>query len=382
MKRNTIILIISLSGFVSAADNWIVSLILPAISQSFNISIPTAGAIIITYLIPYGIMQPFYGFYSDGYGKIKILRVIVAALSLSTLATALSPTFIFLCIFRFITGFFAAGIIAVSLGIIGDLVASNERQIYVGKFMGIVFLGQGLSSGLGGFLVHFLNWRFIFGLFSIIALLSFFLLTLLPISPTKVKAKRHFYIEIKKLLYNTHGIKIYLLAFINGFLILGIYSFLGSFLNIQMHINYIHIGLIIMLFGFACFFIGSQIKIFTKRITKKQIILIGYMISFVSSLLLLLFPRIYISGIAAFGLGTGYILVQSVLASSALDLSSESKGLSSAIIGVGIFGGGGLGTLFGSFLLSLGNFTALFLIFSCLLLVPIFIVLKNKKYIF
>lgn len=46
-------------------------------------------------------------------------------------------------------------------------------------------------------------------------------------------------------------------------------------------------------------------------------------------------------------LGMGYILVQSILASRALELALNDKGLSSGIIGVAIFGGGGIGTYLG-----------------------------------
>ncbi len=94
-------------------------------------------------MLPYGIMQPVYGFMGDRIGKVKVLTYLLCGLIVGTFACAVSPFFWSLCLFRVITGFFAAGIIALSLGLIGDQVDSSESQVCVGKFMGIVFLGQG-----------------------------------------------------------------------------------------------------------------------------------------------------------------------------------------------------------------------------------------------
>jgi MFS family permease len=83
-------------------------------------------------------------------------------LKAGTLGCTLSPLLVWLCIACFVTGFFAAGMIAVSLALIGDRVAENARQAIVGRFMGIVFLGQGISVGLGVLLAKYMSWRTIF----------------------------------------------------------------------------------------------------------------------------------------------------------------------------------------------------------------------------
>lgn len=154
--------ILGVAGFLSAADNWVVAPLLPAIAAEFGISIPLAGAVITSYLVPYGLMQPVCGFASDRFGKARLLTIMVAGLALGTGACALSESLGMLCLRRVITGFFAAGIVAVSLAAIGDFVPRQERHACVGRFMGMVFLGQGLSVGLGGALAYFVNWRMAF----------------------------------------------------------------------------------------------------------------------------------------------------------------------------------------------------------------------------
>ncbi|AHN27757.1 hypothetical protein SALWKB2_0375 [Snodgrassella alvi wkB2] len=41
---------------------------LPDISVDFGSPISQASIILTAYLVPYGVLQPFYGFYSDWYG--------------------------------------------------------------------------------------------------------------------------------------------------------------------------------------------------------------------------------------------------------------------------------------------------------------------------
>lgn len=159
MNNKALVLILGLAGFVSAADNWFVSPSLSAVAAGFGVSAAAAGIILTAYMIPYGLMQPIYGFFSDRWNKTKLLRIIVFGLAVGTAGSSMSGSLTILCIWRIITGFFAAGIIAVSISFIGDVIPASEQQIYVGKFMGIVFAGQGLSSGLGGLITKYISWR-------------------------------------------------------------------------------------------------------------------------------------------------------------------------------------------------------------------------------
>ena len=157
-----LILVLGMAGFVSAADNWVVSALLPAVAADFGTGIATAAGVLTAYLVPYGVMQPVYGHLADRFGKASVLRCILAGLTLATVGCVLAPALGWLMVCRFVAGFFAAGIIAVSLAMIGDETAPSRRPQGVGMFMGMVFLGQGFSAGIGGFLADWLDWRMMF----------------------------------------------------------------------------------------------------------------------------------------------------------------------------------------------------------------------------
>lgn len=377
LSNNKLVLILGLAGFISAADNWFVSPVLPAIAANFSISIPKAGIILAAYMIPYGIMQPVYGFFSDGFSKVKTLKFIMCGFTLGTAGCALSNSLWTLCFWRTFTGFFAAGIIAVSLALIGDTVPTEKRQLYVGKFMGLVFLGQGLSTGLGGFLAKFISWRMSFAFFTIIAVCSIFLL--LKLKPnTVISVKRNFFTEIKYTLILSKQRMIFPLALIAGFLLLGLYSYLGAFLNDVIGLDYLQCGLIIMFYGLSCLFAGSQIGKLVIKIGHKKTIMLGALLALISALLLALLPYWQITLIATISLGCGYIFIQSTLATMAFDVVTETKGLPSGLIGLGLFSGGGLGSAFSSYLLSQASYKFLWITFSIGISFFIFIIKKLK----
>jgi predicted MFS family arabinose efflux permease len=290
---------------------------------------------------------------------------------------SIAPTIILLTVCRFITGLFAAGIIAVSLGILGELYKKEILTKLVGLFLGLIFLGQGLSSAVGGWLIEISNWRNIFILFSILSLLSFLSIFFLPSSGFINTQKSAFIKAIFSLLKKSTLRKIYFLAFCNGFIVLGTYSYIGAYFSTALGVDYKYVGVGLMLFGIVCFLTGFLNRLLLKDFSDRKILMYGFSCS-IMSLLLLICHNIILTYIATMLLGMGYILVQSILASRALDLALNDKGLSSGIIGVAIFGGGGIGTYLGSLVLNISNYQILFLLFLCLIVVPLLISMGSK----
>lgn len=352
--------ILGVAGFLSAADNWVVAPLLPAIATGFGISIPLAGAVITAYLLPYGVMQPVCGFAGDQFGKTRLLRITLAGLALGTGACALSGSFGMLCFWRVITGFFASGIVAVSLAAIGDFAPPQERQAYVGRFMGMVFLGQGLSVGFGGALACFVNWRMVFMILALLSCCASFRLRQLPASP-QGRESRRFFSEVLRVCLTSTGKVIFPLAFLTGFLLLGGYSFLGACLHAEAGLGFFQVGLVVMCFGFACLFSGARVGVISRSLGRRKTVIAGAGLALIAALLLAFVPRWPVGILAAICLGMGYIGIQSTLATLAFDVAPESKGLPSALIGLGLFGGGGLGTDAGGWLLSLGHYQTLWL---------------------
>lgn len=94
----------------------------------------------------------------------------------------------------------------------------------------------------------------------------------------------------------------------------------------------------------------------------QKVVLLGSCSALTSVMLLIFCPFWQAILLATIALGFGYIFIQSPLATIAFDVAPESKGLPSALIGLGLFGGGGLGTAFCGWLLQIGGYRTLWFI--------------------
>lgn len=157
MDKKKILLILGLAGFVTMADNWVVSPILPSIAQNLNVDVTSASVIISAYMLPFGLFQLLYGYLAERFGKKQVITFSISMFTITTTLCAFSVALPDLTAYRALTGMFAAAVMPVSLALIGDLFPIEERQSAIGTFMGISFLGQGLSMAIGGSIAYFLN---------------------------------------------------------------------------------------------------------------------------------------------------------------------------------------------------------------------------------
>lgn len=353
-----LIIVLGMAGFVSAADNWVVSALLPAVAADFGTGIATAAGVLTAYLVPYGVMQPVYGHLADRFGKASVLRCILAGLTLATVGCVLAPALGWLMICRFVAGFFAAGIIAVSLAMIGDETVPSRRPQGVGMFMGMVFLGQGVSAGIGGFLADWLDWRMMFVCLIGVALATLWCYRRLPPGKSKSSGKP-FLPEAVGVVCSERGRYIFPMAFATGFLLLGAYSYLGSCLHDQAHASYPIVGLVVMGFGIASLAAGWMLGWLSLRVQPHGLLMAGAVLAGTAAVLLACHPSVWSGVPAALLMGTGYIFLQSTLATQAFYVAEDNKGLPSALVGLGLFGGGGAGTVAGGWCLTQGGYRLL-----------------------
>ncbi|WP_420239859.1 MFS transporter [Telmatobacter bradus] len=376
MSASYFVWILGSAGLISAADNWIVAPVLPSIAASFHVSVAQTAWILTAYMILYGFMQPFHGFFSERLGRVWLLRRLMLGLTAGTLACAFASSLIWLCVARFVTGFFAAGMIAVSLALIGDRVAENSRQTVVGRFMGIVFLGQGVSVGLGGVVAKYMSWRAIFFTFAFAAAGSGLLLGKLH-ERSFTPSPQGLMEQIRQATATRSARRIYLSALAAGFLLLGMYNFSGAFLQKVSGLDPLQTGGVIMFFGFSCLLAGKFSGSISRCIATKRTILAGTTLGIFAATTLAMSADWRLAWLAIVALGTGYILVQSTLATLAFGVGPN--GVASALVGLGLFGGGGLSSALGSMILAHSSYRTLWRFFAVGTLLMLLFVAVQKS---
>ena len=365
-----LILSLGLAGLVVMADNWVVSPILPAIARDVGASPVAAAVLIAAYMLPFGLFQLLYGPLADRYGKLRVLRLTMIGFTVAAGLTAIGATLTDLTIYRVVTGAFAAATMPVSLALIGDTVRMEERQSAIGQFMGISFLGQGLSMGIGGAIAFFLSWR---GVFAAYAVLSAVVTALLIARTRGLATTGNPHSQIvapyRALLTQGRSLPVYLIVLVEGVLIMGSFSFLGAFLSADFALDNLAIGLAMTAFGLAALWAGRRSGAVAGRIGRKRTLVLGLVLAGVGNLLIAgLGGNLAVVVPAIALLGAGFMFAHSTLLTLATEFAARARGTAMSLVAFCMMGGGALGTTLGGRFVGTAGFAGFYGLWGLLLL--------------
>ena len=286
-----------------------------------------------------------------------------------------------LAIFRALTGIFAASVMPISLALIGDMFPLKERQAAIGTFMGISFLGQGLSMAIGGSIAYFFNWRGVFATYAALAVIStILLLTIGKNIPSSKNSNSKVFTPYINLLKNLSSLKIYILVLFEGIFLIGFFSFLGVFIKNTYNFNNFIIGIIMTAFGVMAVIGGRLSGKISDKIGRKQTILSGLCCAVVVNLLFFTLGNVIVILIIGVGLlGLGFMLAHSTFLTIATEFAAKSRGVAMSLVAFFFMGGGGLGTAIGSRIVQNSSLTTLFMVYGIGLVLLVFTVLIIKK---
>jgi predicted MFS family arabinose efflux permease len=383
MNRSGVVMLLGLAGFIVMADNWVVSPILPAISQNLDIDIARAGLLISAYMLPFGIFQIIFGPLADRYGKKQVVAFSMALFTIATGLCALGTGLTDLGIYRALTGVFAASVMPVSLALIGDIFPVRERQGAIGTFMGISFLGQGLSMAIGGTIAYFLSWRGVFGLYAVLSLVpTLLLLKNYRSLPSQKNPNSQFVSPYVKLIGHSKSLFTYVLVLLEGIFIIGSFSYIGAYISKIYNFNYFYIGLIMTAFG-ACTVIGGRLSgKLAQAVGPRNLLTIGLVLAALSALTINQYGNslvLLVFGVAL--LGFGFIFTHSTLLTRATEFAQKARGSAMSLVAFCFMGGGGVGTAIGGRIIERSGLEELFLIYGLALLATLglsFLLIRDR----
>ncbi|CCG87143.1 multidrug effflux MFS transporter [Erwinia piriflorinigrans] len=165
-------------GLLAALGPLCIDLYLPALPElasDLKTTTATAQLSLTAGLLGLGFGQLFFGPLSDKYGRIRPLLLSLLLLLLASVGCALAQDIHQLLLARLFEGLSAAGGAVLSRAIARDMYSGHELT----RFFALLMLVNGLAPiaapVVGGALMAFLNWR---GLFMVIALFALLLLIL------------------------------------------------------------------------------------------------------------------------------------------------------------------------------------------------------------
>ena len=174
-NRNVVLAVLFIGVLMGALDIAIVGPALPAIRSYFNVSDRALSWIFSLYVLFNLIGTPLMAKLSDQFGRRSIYIIDVSIFAIGSLVVALSTNFSLVLVGRAIQGFGAGGIFPVASAVIGDTFPTEKRGSalgLIGAVFGLAFL---IGPILGGVILSFASWKWLFLINIPIALLVIFL---------------------------------------------------------------------------------------------------------------------------------------------------------------------------------------------------------------
>jgi EmrB/QacA subfamily drug resistance transporter len=176
-RRALGMLVVMIGVLIAAVDGTVVVLALPSIERDLNIPLDSVTWVIVAYLLVVTVLATQVGRLGDMYGRVRMYEAGFAVFVLGSVLCALSWDAASIIGFRVLQGLGAALIAANSGAVISELYPPEERGRAYG-FNAVGFsLGSVLGVLLGGVIVTYVSWRWIFWINLPIGLLALLLAT-------------------------------------------------------------------------------------------------------------------------------------------------------------------------------------------------------------
>src|SRR4051794_16023392 len=161
-RRWKTLAVLSLSLVIIGLDNTILNVALPTLQQEFHASASDLQWMVDSYLLVFaGLLLPL-GALGDRIGRKKTLTGGLVVFGAASVAAALSESTTAMIAARAVMGIGGALIMPSTLSIVTDVFPEEERGKAIGVWAGTAAIGIGLGPLIGGALVEFASWQWVF----------------------------------------------------------------------------------------------------------------------------------------------------------------------------------------------------------------------------
>lgn len=161
LRRRNIVIAIMVAMFLGAIEGTVVTTAIPTIVRDLH-GFGLISWVFSLYLLTSAISTPVYGKLSDLYGRKNILSIGIIIFLVGSSLCGLSRNMHQLIAFRALQGLGAGAIFTVTYTIIGDLFSLAERAKVQGWLSAVWGIASIVGPFLGGFLIDWLSWHWIF----------------------------------------------------------------------------------------------------------------------------------------------------------------------------------------------------------------------------
>lgn len=160
-RRPLVLATVMLAMFMGAIEATIVSTAMPAIVGDLG-GFALYSWVFSAYLLMNAVTVLIYGKLSDLFGRKPILTFGIIIFLLGSVLCGFASSMEMLILFRLIQGFGAGAVMPIATTIVGDIYTKEERAKIQGYLSSVWGISAISGPALGGLLVEYVSWRYVF----------------------------------------------------------------------------------------------------------------------------------------------------------------------------------------------------------------------------
>ena len=246
-RARKLFILISLlfSWMLANADRIAMTIAIIPITKEFGLDAKSAGYVLSAFYVSYALMQLGGGWLSDRFGSRGVLVGCVAAWSLFTGLTGVAGSLGVLLIIRFLFGIGEGAFNPASSVAIAEVFPKKERARAKALVTGAIFIGGALGTGSIAALIHGYGWRVAYHVLGFVgiamALVLWFSMRNVQRRATSNSGAKNAP-KFRPLLRMALMRKTTLIYFFSNIVLIGLISWMPSFLVKTRHIYVVHVG--------------------------------------------------------------------------------------------------------------------------------------------
>ena len=160
-QRRTL-LAAALGWMLDAFDAMLYALVLAYVMRDLGMSKATSGLLYTLTLLASGIGGVFFGFLADRIGRKRALMLSILTYSICSFASGLSTTVLMLAVFRFILGLGMGGEWNTGATLVAETWPDELRAKAIAIVQSSWAIGYALAALVAGIVLRYANWRMVF----------------------------------------------------------------------------------------------------------------------------------------------------------------------------------------------------------------------------
>lgn len=353
-----------LAGLAANVSGRTLEPLVTIISAEFAVGVALAALLTSAYALPFALCQPILGPVGDIFGKIRLLRISLWALTAALLLAALAPTFETLAVARFLAGVAAGGVVPSCMATIGDSYPPERRQVAISIFVTMGLLAQIFATSASGLVGEAFGWRtvlFVTALFGLIGALA----ATFGLQTQKRNADVQFSLAVaaenyRSVFRNPKAVLCYATVFLEGVALFGIMPYMGAILTMKGLGGAAEAGVIIGAMGVGGLVYVSLVAMLLRRFNRRHFMAVGGLIMTCGPITLAAAAPWQACAIAFAITGFGFMLLHNSIQTEAVDLAPGARQSAYSLHAFSFFSGQAAGPpIFAGVLAALGSATAL-----------------------